>query len=172
INIGKRKRVPMDALKKMCEGMGFQNVRTLLASGNVVFNASKKKVNALASELETQLENTFGFEVGVIVRTLTEVRSIVDSDPFGKIEVTKSTRLYVTFLAEKPAERISTPLRVADKGGASFRILTVADNAVCSVVELGESGTTDAMSVLVRMFGKKITTRNWNTIVKLLARES
>lgn len=49
INIGPHKRVPMSELKKMCERMGFENVRTLLASGNVVFDAPKKSADTLAA---------------------------------------------------------------------------------------------------------------------------
>lgn len=168
INIGKHKPVPMAELKQMCEGMGFENVRTLLASGNVALVAKKHSNTALAKKIEEQLELTFGFEVGVIVRTMAELMKFVETDPFAKVKVTKDTRLYVTFLEEQPAEKIETPLKVEDKRGGKFRILAVRDSAVFSVVELGKSKTTDAMNILKEMFGEKITTRNWNTILKLV----
>lgn len=165
VNIGGHKKVPMAELKQMCEGMGFGNARTLLNSGNVMFDAGRKKVETLADELEAQLEKRFGFEVGVIVRTVEDLKRFVEADPFKDVKVAKSTRLYVTFIAEKPTESLNTPLQVEDKRGGKFTILAIHDMAVFSVVE---SGTTDAMSMLVKMFGKKITTRNWNTILKLV----
>jgi uncharacterized protein (DUF1697 family) len=81
INIGPHKRVAMGELKKMCERMGFSNVRTLLASGNVIFDAPGKSVDVLVSVLEAQLKKTFGFDVGVIVRTMVDIQKMIDVNP-------------------------------------------------------------------------------------------
>lgn len=166
INIGSHKRVAMSELKKMCERMGFENVHTLLASGNVVFEAPKKSVDTLAHELEMQLKKTFGFEVGVIVRTIADIQKMIDATPFKNIDATKHIR-YVIFYTEQPKEKILAG-KIQDKKGNSFRILSVSDNAVFSARELDASATPDIMSVLGKMLGKKITTRNWNTIEKLI----
>ncbi len=167
INIGPHKRVPMSELKKMCERMGFENIRTLLASGNVVFDSPKKSADTLTREIETQLKKTFGFEVGVIVRTITDIQNMIDANPFKKIDATKNTIRYVTFYTERPKEKIPIG-NIQDKKGDSFRILAVSDSAVFSARELDASGTPDIMTVLGKMLGKKITTRNWNTIEKLI----
>jgi uncharacterized protein (DUF1697 family) len=167
INIGPHKRVPMGELKKMCERMGFSNVRTLLASGNVVFGAPKKNADTLARDLEAQLKETFGFEVGVIVCTMADIQKMIDANPFKKIKETKNAIRYVTFYTAQPKEKIPTG-EIRDKKGSPFRILSVSDSAVFSVRELGVFDTPDIMSVLGKMLGKKITTRNWNTIEKLI----
>lgn len=164
INIGPHKRVPMSELKKICERMGFENVRILLASGNVVFDAPKKSTDTIARELEAQLKKTFGFEVGVIVCTIADIQKMIDANPFKKIDATKNIR-YVTFYTEQPKEKIPTG-KIQDKKGNLFSILSVSNNAVFSVKELGTSP--DLMNVLGNMLGKKITTRNWNTIEKLI----
>lgn len=167
INIGPHKRVSMGELKKMCERMGFENVRTLLASGNVVFDAQKKNTSELAYELETKLKKKFGFEVCVIVRTMADIQKMIDVNPFKKINVTRNTLRYVTFYTEQPREKVPTG-QIQDKKGNPFRILSVSDDAVFSVRELGASSTPDMMTVLGKILGKKITTRNWNTIEKLV----
>ena len=167
INIGKYKRVPMHELKAMCVGMGFKNVRTLLASGNLVFDAPNRTCNELVRELEAQLKATFGFEVAVIVRALGDLQKMIDAEPFKNVEPTKNTRLYVTFYTEEPKTKISAGL-VQDGKGHSFRILAVSEGMVLSTVELGTTGTLDVMNILSKMLGKKITTRNWNTIEKLV----
>lgn len=168
INIGPHKRVPMSELKEMFERMGFKNVRTLLASGNVLFDSPRKNAAALAGEMEGELKKTFGFEVGVIVRSMADIEEMIAADPFGKVKVTRDTRLYVTFYTEEPKAKVTVPYESTNEEGGTFRILEISGKAVYSVVTLGESGTTEAMNVLKRLFGKKITTRNWNTIQKLV----
>lgn len=116
--------------------------------------------------MEAQLKKTFGFEVGVIVRSIADIQKMIDANPFKKIDATKNIR-YVTFYTEQPKENISTG-QIRDKKGNPFLILSVSDNAVFSARELGASATPDIMSVLGKMLGKKITTRNWNTIEKLI----
>lgn len=167
VNIGPHKRVPMKDLRDMFECMGFGNVRTLLASGNVLFDSPGKNAAALAGELEEQLKKTFGFEVGVIVRPIADIKKMIDADPFKKVRVTKDVRLYVTFYTGEPQKKIALPYKAEDEEGGVFRIVNVSGNVVYSVVTLGESGTTEAMNILKKLFGRKITTRNWNTVKKL-----
>ncbi len=167
INIGPHKRVPMAELKKMCERLGHVNVRTLLASGNVILEARNTDAGTLAREMEAQLKKTFGFEVGVIALTGNDLLKMLEEDPFRKIPATQNTRLYATLLAEAPRAKIALPPKHTAPDGGSFEILRVSDQAAYSVVVLGETGTTEAMEVLKKLFGKKITTRNWNTIRKI-----
>ncbi len=55
----------------------------------------------------------------------------------------------------------------ADDG--SFQILSVKDRMVYSVLDVSQTKSTDAMNVLEKIFGKQITTRNWNTLLKIVA---
>lgn len=165
INVGGHKPVKMEELKKAFEQMGFKNVKTLLASGNVLFDASKTGRENLSGRIEKKLETTFGHEIGVILRTFEQVRSLVTSSPFKGIEVTLQTRLYVTFLSDKPKPGIKIPYV---SPGKELRILRVSDGEVYSVLTLSpKGGTIDLMSIVEKEFGRKVTTRNWNTIVKI-----
>ena len=168
INVGGHRKVPMADLKKLLEKEGFGNVRTLLASGNVLFDAPKGDARKLEKNLEAVIEKTFGFPVGVIVRTQEELRALSDSDPFKGVEVTPMTRLYVTFLSDETKKCALKKGYVSPD--TSFRILRGTDTEVCGVITLLERGKTpEAMNILVKAFGKKITTRNWNTVQKMLA---
>jgi len=93
------------------------------------------------------------------------IEKVVDSDPFQGVKVMKDTRLYVTFLSEEVKSVLKIPYITPDK---SFRILCLKDNMIFSIHDLLKTGTRDAMSILEKEFGKNITTRNWNTIVKIL----
>lgn len=166
INVGGNKKVPMADLKKALEALKYKDVKTLLASGNVVFDAPEKDPKKVIATLEKKLEATFGFTIPVILRTHEHLQKLNKANPFKGIQVTDNTRLYVSFLSEKPATKLKIPYTSPD---GNYRILLAADSEVISVLEVTpDHGTIDAMSILEKEFGKKITTRNWNTIQKLL----
>lgn len=166
INVGGNKKVPMADLKKHLEKAGYENIKTLLASGNVLFDADEKDPKKLRATLEALLEKKFGFTIPVILRTVEELKALEKTNPFKGIVVTPETRLYVTFLSEKPKSTLKIPYESKEK---DMRILRVTDGEVISVFLVTEKyGTTDGMGVIEREFGKNVTTRNWNTVMKLL----
>jgi uncharacterized protein (DUF1697 family) len=166
INVGGNKKVPMADLKKVMEKLGYTNVRTILASGNVCFEAPKQTNEKLAAEIEKALEKKFGFEVGTLVRTIEEIQTIADADPFKGIKVTPETRLYVTFLSEKPKGK---PTQTLDTKAGTFKIVRTSTSDICFVLVLKPGfSSPDLMNHLEKEFGKKITTRNWNTVEKVL----
>jgi uncharacterized protein (DUF1697 family) len=165
INVGGNKKVPMGDLKNAVEALGFSNVTTLLNSGNVVFETDESHPDAVRKKIEKKIESVFGFHADVIIRTGEKIRKLVASDPFQGITVTKQTRLYVTFLGDKPLNNVKVPYESAEK---DYKILSVTDGEICSVLTLSEkSRSVDSMSILEKTFGKDITTRNWNTVVKI-----
>jgi uncharacterized protein (DUF1697 family) len=162
INVG-GVTVKMDKLKKALEAIGFANVKTLLASGNVLFTAPSANESTLVKKIEKQLEAAFGREIGVLIRKIEELQRLAAADPFAGIKVTPQTRLFVTFLSEKNMSRMKIPFETPDK---NCRIIRANDREVCSVLTLYR--TVDLMSMLEKEFGRKVTTRNWNTIEKIL----
>ena len=166
INVGKR-QVKMVELRELLEENGYSNVRTLLASGNVVFESDEVSLEKLTEKLDVLMTKHFGFAIKNIVRKFADIKKLVASDPFKHIAVTPLTRLYITFLSDKPITQHTIP-HVSPDGG--FVILFVTSTEVISYKTLSEnSGTTDAMKILVQEFGKNITTRNWNTVKKIAA---
>ncbi|MEW6195571.1 MAG: DUF1697 domain-containing protein [Bacteroidota bacterium] len=164
INVGGNKKVPMTELKNMLEKMGLKNVKTILASGNVVFDSIEKNIKLLGDSIEKKLNETFGFPARTLVYNFRDVEKMIALDPFKGIEVTKDIRLYVTLLSEKPKSKLKVPYVSPD---SSFSILKVTDNAIFSVLSVQDTRTVDAMSIIEKEFGKDVTTRNWNTILKL-----
>ena len=165
INVGGHKKIKMADLRRAFGSWGFTDVKTLLATGNVAFCADETQCDALASSIEAGIESTFGFEVGVIVRTLASITDLVSANPFREIDVTPRTRLYVTFLSPDSPRGMKAPY---ESPAMDFKILEASTQEVCSVLTLGTRGRTPkSMEVLEKGFGKRITTRNWNTIVKV-----
>jgi uncharacterized protein (DUF1697 family) len=157
----------MEDLKKAFASVGCKNIRTLLNSGNVIFEASKSDPATLTEKLEQGLKRKFGFGIPVIIRISAELQALEKSEPFIGIEVTPQTRLYVSFLSEKSQSKLKLPYQSPKK---TYRILSASAREVCTVLTLSpNTQSTDLMSVLEKEFGKKITTRNWNTVEKILA---
>ena len=166
INVGKR-RVKNDALGQVFADLGFENVKILIASGNVLFDAEATSESTLTKTVEHALEKALGFDVSVMLRSIPELQAMLDRDPFKGVEVTKQTRLYVTLLAEKTKSTLKLPYASED---GRFRILSRSDREVYSVLALEEGArTVDLMAILEKEYGKGATTRNWNTIQKAVA---
>jgi len=166
--VGGHASIRMADLKAAFAAMGFANVRTVLASGNVVFATVQKEPALLAREIEAGLRKTFGKDIGVVVRSSGDLETLRSSDPFKGIDPTPDTRFYVTFLSEKPRP-LSIAIPYSTPNGA-FRILRASGGEVIGVVDLAKGkGTPEAMAILERELGSKLTTRNWNTVLKVLA---
>jgi uncharacterized protein (DUF1697 family) len=177
INVGGRKPLKMVALRAAFEGMGFQKVRTVLASGNVVFDAAAVGAAAdgagatderavLGARIESGLNQAFGYPGAVAVRRVADLERQVAADPFAGVAITPESRLYITFLAQ-PVEngtRISPERRESGLG-----IVRVTPGEVLSAITLSPGwGTTELMAFLEKEFGPGVTTRNWNTVTKIV----
>lgn len=166
INVGGHAVVPMEKLKRVFESLRFKNVRTLLASGNVVFQAPAAPAPALEKKIEEALKDVLGREIGVIVRSAEALQRLAASRLLKGINVTPQTRIYVTFLKEKPEKKPPLP-RKSPEG--HLQILRATPGEVFSVLTFAPGGrTVDLMQVLEKEFGRGITTRNYTTVLRVL----
>ena len=100
INVGGH-QVKMDHLRSLFEELGFTNVETFIASGNVIFDARSSK--SLETKIEKHLLKSLGYEVKTFVRSVPELAAIAKYQPFSADEIEVETHtLYVAFLAEPP----------------------------------------------------------------------
>jgi uncharacterized protein (DUF1697 family) len=94
VNVGGTGKLPMSELKAMCEELGFSEVRTYIASGNVVF-ASRKSEAAVKAALEKRLETYAGKPVGVLVRTADEMAKVLADNPFPKLAPNRTMAVFL-----------------------------------------------------------------------------
>jgi uncharacterized protein (DUF1697 family) len=94
VNLGPTNKLPMAALKAICEGLGFLDVRTYLASGNVVFRSAEKGAKVKAS-LEGALAEYAGKPVAVVLRTGREMAAVLDENPFPKMPANKTVAIFL-----------------------------------------------------------------------------
>src|ERR1700722_10024891 len=100
VNVGGTGKLPMSDLKDICEKLGFDAVRTYIASGNVVFT-SRKSEAAIKAVLEKQLEAYAGKPVGVLVRSAAEMAQALADNPFPKAA---PNRVMAVFLDHAPSK--------------------------------------------------------------------
>lgn len=165
INVGGHHKVPMAELRDKLTEIGCDNVRTLLNSGNFVFEAKKTNIQDLEHRIEGFLSESFGFPIPVILRNRNEISDLVDENPFVTINVHKNIRLYVSFLKNTPEIELSTPYFSDDK---TYKIISIQNKTILSVLDLRITNTPKGMDDLEKLFGKNITTRNWNTVKKVV----
>lgn len=160
--MGGHHKVPMAELRSEFEKMNFKDVATILNSGNILFEASENNLEAKISE---RLERVFGFPVPTLVRDFEMIVDVSNDSPFEHIEVTKDIRLYVSFLKNDTGTKLSLPWKSED---SPYEIIEKRNTMIFSVLNLSLSKTPHAMEALEKQYGKEITTRNWNTIEKIL----
>jgi uncharacterized protein (DUF1697 family) len=97
VNLGPTNKVPMAQLRAELEAAGFQDVRTLLQSGNVVFSADARKPSVIEGRLHEVIASAFGLDIDVIAYSEKALSAIVAANPFAARDV-PAKELYVTFL--------------------------------------------------------------------------
>ena len=164
INVGTKNSLPMAELRAMLETIGCTGVRTYVQSGNAVFGTTLGEAE-LTRRIESALEEYMGRPIATTLRTEKELQAIVDGKPFGAV-VTKPTYLCVTFLSHAPTKAEVAPLHAGDWGDELFEIAG-RDIYTWHPEGQGRSPLAGALGKL-KLRGA-VTTRNWNTVQKLLA---
>ena len=164
INVGGHHKVPMAELRKEMKKLNFENVVTLLNSGNIVFDAVDEDLESLEKTISEHLERTFGFPVPTIIRKSKTIYELLENNSFKDQILTKDIRLYVSFLRKEIETDLQLPWTSDDN---SFKILDINNKAILSVLDISISKTPKAMLALARNFGTDMTTRNWNTIQRI-----
>ncbi len=153
----------MPELKKAFENAGFTNVKTVLSSGNVVFDSSSTSATTLASRAEKAMQEHLDRTFLTIVRSTKALAELVDSDPYSAFRLPAKSKHVVTFLRKAPAAKVSLPIKSGDA-----RILAVRGQEVLTSY-VPHPGSPEFMRLIEKTFGTEITTRTLDTIKKCVA---
>ena len=167
INVGRAKRIPMAELRTLIAGLGFSEVRTLLNSGNVVFQTAHPRVGRVAASIAAAIEKEFGFTVPVVVHTEQELNAIVAENALHQGTVDPS-KLLVAFVARRSTMASAKPLLAESWAPDAISIGSKAAYLWCA------NGVIQSrlMKAFSRATGEGATTRNWATVLKLQAAAS
>lgn len=154
-------------LRRVAEELGHGNVRTVISSGNVVFDTDSTDPGGMEAAMEAAWLDRLGFRSTTVIRSQQHLRDLVSGDPFDGRQHGRTTYLLVTLLKEPPPTSWTPPPATGD--GAT-RIVGHTDREVFSVTDTTAANTPDFMTYLEHQLGTAITSRTWLTIQRVLAR--
>lgn len=155
-----------DKLRAVFEGLGFDDVASVLASGNIIFRSDVMDIPVLERRIEEALVLELGISSRTLVRTYGELRALVDSNPFQGLTHGSTTYLTATFVKDaggvpRPAPgQLGGGTRVVRYDATARAVLAITDNST-------PSGARALMVWLEKSYGKGITTRSWLTVERI-----
>ena len=164
INVGGHKKVAMSDLRRFLEDLGFEDVRSLLQSGNLMFRGDTRTTVSLERLLEVEANKSLDLATTFLVRTAKEWRKVIDHNPFPEAAESDPGHLVVMFLKDEPHMTAVKALQHAIKGPEIIR----ADGRQLYIVYTAGIARSRLNNKLIEdKLGTRGTGRNWNTVLKL-----
>jgi uncharacterized protein (DUF1697 family) len=152
----------MSALKQCLETAGFGQVKTVLGSGNVVFDSRAASRESLERRIEAAMKKGLDRVFATTVRSIEELAALRASDPYKSFDLAPKAKRIVTLLHEKPKSKMRLPIELDDA-----QILCVKGTEIFSAYIPNAKGPV-FMNLIEKTFGKDLTTRTWDTIGKVV----
>ena len=161
------KNMTNDKLRGVFEGLGFAKVGSVLASGNITFRTTDADVPSLEQRIERELASDLGVTSRTIIREHSELRALLDSDPFPGLTHRRGAYLTATFLKDDATVPDVLPEQ-PDRRTRVVRYDRVA-RAVLAITDTSDPVDAPSfMSWLEKTFGRDITTRSWLTVQRII----
>jgi uncharacterized protein (DUF1697 family) len=161
VNVGKAKRIAMADLRATLEDLGYDDVRTILQSGNAVFTATKGKAPALETAISAKIESELKVSCKVLVRSSAELAKVVKANPFVKRKAPPG-ELHVTFLSKAPA---AAKLAAVDAEAFAPDELELGDRVLYTRLRNGITGS--KIPSWDKVLGVDASARNWRTVTRI-----
>lgn len=153
----------MPELKACFESAGFTSVRTVLSSGNVIFDSTETNQAELEATAEKSMVASLGRAFYTIVRSVTELEALLASDPYTEYSLPPDAKRVISFFREAPTSKVNLPL--AQDLASVFLVRGREAFTAYRPVEKGPI----FMALIERAFGKEVTTRTLDTVAKCAA---
>lgn len=166
INVGGHQPVSMSSLRDLMAALSFENPRTLLQSGNLLFEAERQSTERLERLLEAEAAKRFGVQTDFFVRTAREWSELVAGNPFPAEAKRDPARLVLMVLRDAPNAAAVKALGEANAGPESFQVM---GKAAYIIYPNGQGRSRFTAGFIEKKLGTRGTARNWNTVMKLAA---
>lgn len=154
-----------DKLREVFEGLRFNNVQTVISSGNVIFESDSKDIKSLENTIEEAIFHHLGFRSTTIIRSRQQLQELVDFNPFASLEHGPSSYLLVTFFKNPTKVSFNLPYQPDDK---PYKFLSADKHTIFSTTDNTIIKTSDLMTYLEKQFSKEITSRTYKTVNRIL----
>ncbi len=164
INVGGKNKIKMETLREVCAKVGFENVKTYINSGNIIFETRKTDDIKLAAKIESTIEKEFGLQIKTIVRSINQIEEIVKNNPFeGQFENEKD--LHVFFLDEQMLEEKRETLLSNNNENEMF---AVNNREIFCLLRVSVLDSLIGKDYIAKKLKIPSTARNWRTVNKIL----
>lgn len=163
INVGGH-TVKMDHLRHLFESLGFTNVETFIASGNVAFETTVENVRDVEMKIEARLREALGYEVATFIRTDAELAAIASYKPFPQAEIDAAAALNIAFLSDALAEQSRQKLMALKTDIDDFH---VHEREIYWLCRKKQSESTFSNAILEKTLGRRSTLRGVKTIMNI-----
>ena len=168
INVGGH-TVKMDHLRSLFEAIGFSNVETFIASGNVIFDSRSGNPKALERKIEKHLNESLGYEVVTFVRATTELAAVAAYKPFSDSELNKDgNSLYIGFVADSPGDQAVRKLLACSGELDELHVKGREIYWLCRCTRMSDSKFSAALAE--KTLGMRATFRNSTTVRNIAAK--
>lgn len=164
INLGSHNRIAMADLRAMCEKIGLANPRTLVVSGNLVFESAVTSSEKLERLLEEASTRHLGVTTDYFVRSAREWQAAITANPFPNEAKADPARMVMMCLRDAPSAAAVTALQAAIKGSETVR---AKGKQAYFVYPDGMGRSKLTITMIEKALGTRGTARNWNTVLKL-----
>ena len=165
INVGGHKKIKMADLRELYESLGMRQVRTLLQSGNVVFEAEETDLAQLKQRLEAGIIERYGFEAQVILRSLADFRATLARHSFTSAQLERGNHALIVFLSAVPDPAAIEALRENNPGR---EVISAAGDALYVFYTDGAARSKLDTKRIERALNLVASARNWNTCQRIL----
>jgi uncharacterized protein (DUF1697 family) len=163
INVGRNKQLPMADLRKLLSGLGYDDVKTHLRSGNAVFGSAETEPAKLQTQIETAIADQLGLNVKCLVRSRDEWRAVVDGHPLTEL-ADNGSRMMALFLSANPDPAL---LAEHDPVALDPDHLRLGDRVIYHWCPNGLLEAPPVGPYVEKNLKLTVTARNWNTVAKL-----
>jgi uncharacterized protein (DUF1697 family) len=163
VNVGAKNSLPMTNLRAMLTTLGCVDVQTYVQSGNAVFG-TRLGPAALTQSIEEALERYMGRPIATTLRTQAQLEAVVAANPFVRLATNPSNQC-VTFLSEPPSRTAVASLHATDWKPELFE---VTGTEIHTWYPNGQARSPLAAAIAKLPLRGAVTTRNWNTVLKLV----
>jgi uncharacterized protein (DUF1697 family) len=163
VNLGAHKRLKMNALCEMFRTLDFEDPRTYLQSGNVVFGAAERDREKIIQRIEAGIEEAFGFHSDVMLRSVDDMRKVIAANPFADRAGIEPAKLAVVFLASEP------PVGALKDVKADLEELVLAGSELFIYYPNGMGRSKLNSATIDRALKTSGTARNWNSVTNIFA---
>jgi uncharacterized protein (DUF1697 family) len=165
INVSGHNMIKMDALKSMLENCGFQNIETYIQSGNVFLESENENANSVGFTIKQEIVKQFGYDVPVIVLSKADLEKCLTNNPFFKEKNVDTKKLYVAFISKELNASALNDLKTSQfKPDEAF----IDGNRIYMKLETGAGNTKLTQKYIEKKLNVTATSRNWNTVNKLI----